>query len=86
MIPRSLSRVLAIAGWLAFGAHVGSAQALDDTTARAQLEAMERSGVLREPVWAHAYWARSASAPNDDARIADLRWALRFDPDLTAAR
>jgi tetratricopeptide (TPR) repeat protein len=85
MIPRSLPRILAV-GWLILGAHAGAAQTLDDTAARAHLEWMERSGVLREPVWAHAYWARSVSAPNDDARIADLRWALRFDPDLTAAR
>lgn len=87
-------RAVAVAIWFVLAAGAGSARAqepvgaamLNDTAARLHLEKMEKAGVLRDPVWAYAYWARSASAPTADARIADLRWALRFDPDLIAAR
>jgi tetratricopeptide (TPR) repeat protein len=91
MIRLSVRRAVVVALCLFAGAVSGAEVAaravpLNDTEARAHLEQMEKQGVLREPVWAHAYWARSASAPNAEARIADLRWALRFDPDLTPAR
>jgi tetratricopeptide (TPR) repeat protein len=87
-------RAVAAAIWFAFAAGIGDAPAqtpgrsvtLNDTAARIHLETMEKAGILSEPVWAHAYWARSTTAPTREARIADLRWALRFDPDLTAAR
>jgi tetratricopeptide (TPR) repeat protein len=47
---------------------------------------MGHHGILADPFWAHAYWARSRTAPTPASRISDLRWALRFDPDLHAAR
>ena len=60
--------------------------ALNDGAARAHLERMELSGTLADPHWANAYWARARVAPTEQARIADLRWALRFDENLTGAR
>jgi len=60
--------------------------ALNDTQARAHLERMERDGVIADPVWARAYSARARTAPTAQARVADLRWALRFDPDFSPAR
>lgn len=59
---------------------------LGDGRARAHLEGMERDGVLRDPIWAHAFWVRSRNAPSASERVADLRWALRFDPELNEAR
>ena len=59
---------------------------LTDADARARLESMESEGVARDPFWAHAYWTRSRQAPTQAARIADLRSAIRFDPELLDAR
>lgn len=80
--------VIAVAGALVLLGDLATASAapLSDADARQHLEAMERQGVLRDSVWARAYWARSRQAPTPDARIADLRWTLRFDPELNAAR
>ncbi len=63
-----------------------AAAELGDRTATEHLTVMERTGVDADPFWANAFWARSATAPTPAARISDLRWALRFDPDLHAAR
>ncbi len=60
--------------------------ALDDDSAAAHLELMKHNGILRDPVWARAYWVRADAAPTNAARIADLQWALRFDPELQGAR
>ena len=62
------------------------AEGLGDQEASAHLSEMERQGILADPVWANAYWARSRTAPTVAARVSDLRWALRFDPDLHSAR
>lgn len=59
---------------------------LTDTDARARLEVMESEGVARDPFWAQAYWTRSRQAPTEAARTADLRSAIRFDPELLDAR
>lgn len=71
---------LALPGWTM------AASSLNDSAAREHLEDMERHGVLRDSYWAHAYWDRSRSAPTAEARVSDLRWALKFDPYLTSAR
>ncbi len=85
-IPRSLA-VLAAA--VAVSASPSSARAdasLTDGDAHARLEVMQATGALRDPFWAHAYWSRSREAPTTAARIADLQWAIRFDPELLATR
>ena len=71
---------------IARGAGTGDDRALDEKNAGQKLEQMRRDGVLRDPFWAHAYVARSKSAPSRSARIGDLSWAVRFDPDHLAAR
>lgn len=58
----------------------------DDDAARARLDEMTQSGVLRDALWATAYWARARAASDDAERAADLQWALRFDPALNGAR
>jgi hypothetical protein len=60
--------------------------ALTDAGARTRLESMESEGVARDPFWAHVYWTRSRQAPTQAARVADLRSAIRFDPELLDAR
>jgi tetratricopeptide (TPR) repeat protein len=59
---------------------------LDEKDAAQKLEQIQRDGILRDPYWAHAYWARAKSAPSRAARISDLEWTVRFDPDLLSAR
>ena len=84
--PRSAA-LLVVA--LLLGLAPSSARATDllpDSDARARLEAMEVTGVLRDPFWAHAYWARAREAPTMAARLSDLRWAIRFDPELIGPR
>ena len=71
---------------LAWGAGTGNGRTLDEKNAAQRLEQMRRDGVLRDPFWAHAYWARSQDAPSRSARISDLNWAVRFDPDFLSAR
>ncbi len=85
-IPRSFA---VFAATLAIAASFTSARAdvsLTDADAHARLEAMQSTGALRDPFWAHAYWSRSREAPTTAARIADLQWAIRFDPELLATR
>ncbi len=84
--PRLVVAVLLLVALLTGSADPAPAATLDDSNARAHLEEMERRGVLRDSIWAQAYWARSRSAPSTTARVADLRWTLRFDPELNAAR
>ncbi|MCA9753380.1 MAG: hypothetical protein KC591_14395, partial [Gemmatimonadetes bacterium] len=71
---------------LATHARAAEPPGLNDAAARDRLEEMERAGVLADPWWARAYWLRAETAPTEQARTADLRWALRFDPDFTRAR
>ncbi|HMB71709.1 MAG TPA: tetratricopeptide repeat protein [bacterium] len=59
---------------------------LDDDAALARLQEMEKSGVLRDPHWAHAFWAQARNAPDSETRVQDLRWSVRFDEDFLAAR
>lgn len=85
-IPRSVA-VFAVGLAIAVSASSARAQAsLTDADAQARLEAMQATGALRDPFWAHAYWTRSREAPTTSARIADLKWAIRFDPELLATR
>jgi len=89
MTKKHLSRVLMVLALITLAGILPAAAAttaLNDAQARAHLEQMERDGVIADPVWARAYWARSRTAPTAQARVADLRWSLRFDPDLSAAR
>ena len=71
---------------LGFAPGVSGADEFGDRAATARLADMERTGVLTDPFWAQAFWARSREAPLRAAAISDLRWALRFDPDLHRAR
>ncbi|HET9887282.1 MAG TPA: hypothetical protein VFR10_07180, partial [bacterium] len=71
---------------IAWAAGGGSDRSLDEKNASQHLEQMRRDGVLRDPFWSHAYWARSKDAPSRSARISDLEWAVRFDPDFLSAR
>jgi tetratricopeptide (TPR) repeat protein len=71
---------------LARSAETVNAPAMDERSSAQKLEQMRRDGILRDPVWAHAYWARASAAPSRSARISDLHWALRFDPDMLSAR
>lgn len=64
----------------------GASARLDDPEASVRITEMQRTGVLRDPFWGHAYWVRAQSAPNRASKVADLRWALRFDPELQRAR
>ncbi|MGQ0721097.1 MAG: tetratricopeptide repeat protein [Candidatus Eiseniibacteriota bacterium] len=57
-----------------------------ESDAWARLEEMEEQGVPRDPFWAQAFWVQALAATDPDQHVADLRWALRFDPDLFAAR
>jgi tetratricopeptide (TPR) repeat protein len=57
-----------------------------ESDAWARLEQMEEQGVPRDPFWAQAFWVQSLDATDPDQQVSDLRWALRFDPDLFAAR
>ncbi len=59
---------------------------VDDLQAAERLDTMQAQGILRDAFWAHAYWVRAQSAPNRASHISDLRWALRFDPELQGAR
>lgn len=59
---------------------------LTDVDAESRLQSMELQGLQRDPFWAHAYWSRSRQAPTVSARVADLRWAIRLDPELFDAR
>jgi tetratricopeptide (TPR) repeat protein len=89
MTERHLRAVVALGLLLLAGVGptvANAASSLNDGEARARLEEMERQGVLADPFWARAYWARARTAPTEQARAADLRWALRFDPDLSPAR
>lgn len=86
LMPRPLA---ALACVLVTCVAISSARAegsLTDADAQARLEAMQATGVLRDPFWAHAYWSRAREAPTAAARIADLQWAIRFDPELLATR
>lgn len=71
---------------VASGAGTGNDRTLDEKNATQRLEQMHRDGVLRDPFWAHAYWARSKNAPSRSACISDLNWVVRFDPDFLSAR
>lgn len=71
---------------LAGAGRSAAATRLDDAAAWSRLGEMERTGVLSDPFWAQAFWLQSRAAPDPDTRIADLRWALRFDEDFNAAR
>lgn len=58
----------------------------DEVAARTRLDEMTQTGVLKDALWANAYWARARAATDDAERAADLQWALRFDPELNGAR
>jgi len=89
---RQRSSVALLLGFLlafplfALGAGTGNDRPLDEKNAAQRFEQMGRDGVLRDPFWAHAYWARSKDAPSRSARISDLQWVVRFDPDFLSAR
>jgi tetratricopeptide (TPR) repeat protein len=57
-----------------------------ESDAWARLEQMEEQGVPRDPFWAQAFWVQALAATDPDQHVSDLRWAIRFDPDLFAAR
>ena len=87
LTPRSAAPlVVALLLGLVPSSSARAADLLTDADARARLEAMEGTGVLRDPFWAHAYWSRSREAPTSAARVSDLRWAIRFDPELLEPR
>ncbi|MBZ0269818.1 tetratricopeptide repeat protein, partial [bacterium] len=87
MQGRRMPLWVAVIGWAALWlATPWCAFADDDTAAHARLEEMANAGVLRDALWANAYWARARAATDDTARAGDLQWALRFDPELNGAR
>jgi tetratricopeptide (TPR) repeat protein len=59
---------------------------LSSEAAWTHLEEMEKQGVQRDPFWAQAFWTQAMRSQDPDDRAEELRWALRFDPELTAAR
>lgn len=69
-------------GGVSLPAHAG----LDDAAASTHRHEMRAAGVLRDPVWAQAFYVRAQSAPSRASKISDLRWALEFDDDLQSAR
>jgi tetratricopeptide (TPR) repeat protein len=83
VLPAVAAAVLAL---LAVAPPLSASPGLDDREAQAHLEEMGERGVLRDPLWAQAYYSRASKAPTESARLSDLRWALEFDPDLLGAR